>query len=104
MNRVLLGVYYGFPLCCIHQFVNGELTHRLPEWQGRTLPLDGSGFVPCVKCAVEKTEEQLIEEITRNRLSPIPFPDDDSGTWKTVDLATIEQKLKERLDRAELPS
>lgn len=41
--------------------------------------LKGTGFVPCAVCNL-KSEEEILEEISRNRVCPVPFPEgDDAG-------------------------
>ena len=63
------GRYFGYPDCCIDAFTRFE---HLGQPKRK---LHGTGFVPCLVCEESKTIDQLKEEIERNRLCPIPFPD-----------------------------
>lgn len=62
------GRYFGYPDCCINAFAMFDHIGK-PKRK-----LWGTGFVPCYTCDQTKTEDQLKEEIERNRLCPIPFP------------------------------
>lgn len=61
-----LGVYLGFPKCCIDEFLEecGNKGKR---------KLDGTGYVPCRICN-EKSEQELIEAISIKRVCKDPFP------------------------------
>lgn len=68
----ILGEYFGYPKCCISEFVrevntiffdNGRLNRKL----------SGTGFIPCKKCNETKMEADLIQEINRNRHCPTEF-------------------------------
>ncbi len=69
------GKAFGYPECCIDdfvEFISGPiLSFRKPRL------LDGTGFVPCRVCNTTKSEEELVAEINANR-SPDqkPFPED----------------------------
>lgn len=81
------GRYYGFPECCIESFLT------LSHVSGPDRKLDGTGYVPCLKCN-EKSEEELIQIINSNRRSPRPFPEDN---WD-LDEAHIGEILQELID------
>ena len=70
---ILSGVYYGFPRCCIEEFVlyaeSGSYLER------ETRKLSGTGYVPCTKCN-QKSEEELVKIINDNRLHWQKFPKD----------------------------
>lgn len=73
------GVRYGFPKCCVDEFVGRLYTSSLIREKRK---LDGTGFVPCVVCNETKTEEQLVQEIAVNRNHGLPpFPHSRSRRW-----------------------
>ena len=62
----VLGKLFGFPECCIQDFVarlNGPRTHR------RGL----RGYVPCSSCS-QLDDLELIRRINQNRITPTSFP------------------------------
>lgn len=65
------GDYYGYPACCVEHFCNTT---------GTTTPshFDGTGFVPCPTCE-ERSMNELVVEIHRQRKCPTPFMMDVSG-------------------------
>ena len=61
------GVAYGFPVCCVVEFI-----HRMDDEEEERehyphAPLYGTGYVPCPKCR-QKTAEELVSKIDANRL------------------------------------
>ena len=77
-----LGLFYGYPECCIEAFLT--FSHLYSGTEGR--PFIGTGFIPCAKCSKEKTEEQLLAEIAKNRIYREAFPEDgdnfnDEAAW-----------------------
>lgn len=66
------GFYYGFPVCCVNEFVRFMVGHAVLLRTERKL--SGTGYIPCVKCNA-KTEQELIDTINANRSHPRPFPD-----------------------------
>lgn len=90
----MIGLYLGFPECCIKSF----RTRGACDIEG-SFPLEGTGYIPCPKCG-QKSEEELIEAIEKNRMCELPFPEEggmsdiyeraraaliDSGMWKPAD-------------------
>lgn len=67
------GKYFGYPQCCIFEFVG--LLHLLDGPDSGPRKLSGTGFIPCKSCNEKKTEDQLRREIAANRMCPVPFPD-----------------------------
>jgi len=63
-----LGTQFGYPKCCIEQFLQKCGTpfwfESLPWYSTRTLKLDG--FVPCEKCAT-LPRDQLVDDINSRR-------------------------------------
>lgn len=86
LNHVaLFGRYYGFPSCCVKDFVDGKShAYRLRKKRH----LDGTGFIPCYQCQRKKTATQLMEEIQRNRICSLPFPEQhdefDDGQFQEI--------------------
>ena len=72
------GEYYGYPQCCIESFLgpNCALNHAK---RFEDVPFGGTGFIPCQKCATERTEEEILSEIASRRKCPTPFPDDSGA-------------------------
>lgn len=64
----IFGKYFGFPECCIQEFIN-----RTESLGDEPFPLRGTGFVPC-QCCRKKTEDELVKIINANRYCPAPFP------------------------------
>jgi hypothetical protein len=70
-----MGVYFGYPSCCIQWFVENfgepdefiELNKRQESVHG------GNGFIPCPKCA-EKVTKKTISTLIRNRICDKKFP------------------------------
>jgi hypothetical protein len=71
------GLYYGYPTCCINDFVirtHNEQAHEpLQELAGKY-----TGFVPCMKCSKKILSKNLsAEDIIKNRKCKNKFPYDD---------------------------
>ena len=64
-RTVRLGEYLGFPKCCIDEFIYVDTAP--------TRKLNGTGYVPCALCN-EKSEDELVSEISKNRKCEEPFP------------------------------
>lgn len=62
LHWVMQGKMFGYPKCCIESFI--ELRHLK---SGRIRKLNGTGFIPCATCNELKTEEQMIEQINKDR-------------------------------------
>lgn len=63
----LYGYVYGYPACCIKEFY-----HHVKNKSYLSRPvrkLDGTGYIPCKTCNFKYTEDQLIENINKNRSS-----------------------------------
>ena len=68
-----MGVYFGYPQCCINEFMGN---FRTGAWRNRgTRKLDGTGYIPCVECN-KKSVTELKEAIAKHRIHPEPFPKD----------------------------
>ncbi len=70
-----LGIYYGYPICCIDQFTRNTCSQTKAQYPDA--PWFGTGFIPCLDCA-EKIGVDFTrfvnETITPNRIAEIPFP------------------------------
>lgn len=80
------GRYYGFPECCIQSFLT------LSHVGGPDRKLDGTGYIPCLDCN-EKSEEELIAQITANRKSRLPFPKTEKDKIENEHLHSIIKDL-----------
>lgn len=56
------GLLFGYPNCCVDSFL--QLNHLKT---GIVRKLNGTGFIPCDRCNIHKTEEEMIQEINKNR-------------------------------------
>lgn len=89
----ILGVFLGFPECCINDFMG---RNRLKIFKEKR-KLFGTGFVPCEVCN-SKTEDELLRVIDKNRISKFPFPsesvsmEDDCHDIMLSSIFTLEQK------------
>lgn len=70
----IAGVYFGYPDCCIEAFHERMPALRRGE-ELPIMPLDGTGYVPCLLCAATYTDEELIARIEERRVCPTPFPE-----------------------------
>lgn len=61
------GTYFGFPPCCIADFLTRDSAPRIPR------KLSGTGYIPCPSCN-EKPVEALVATIRQNRICSAPFP------------------------------
>jgi hypothetical protein len=93
MDVVELGRYFGYPDCCILNFLGrGMALHmgymKLASISGK-LPLEGTGYVPCPVCR-QRSEDELKAEIGNRRQCPLPFPQD--GLSKEAVMVAIPVK------------
>ena len=65
------GMEFGYPPCCIAEFVQAYVTGAYKIRPKRKF--HGTGFVPCKTCN-KKTQEQLLSEIAARRVHALPFP------------------------------
>jgi len=75
-----IGEYFGYPKCCIDSYLGPDSALNHVE-RFEDVPFGETGFVPCRKCATERSEEEVLAEIASRRKCPTPFPD-DSGAEK----------------------
>lgn len=76
-----MGILCGYPMCCVGAFVCRStlvMTDRLTPDLDYTLaksfaPYDNSGFLPCPACLEQRTPQQMIDIINKNRLLEHPF-------------------------------
>ena len=73
-NLILKGKYYGYPECCIAQFIDdlfgGRNISELREKAGR-----GTGFIPCNDCAVQVLVDKVpLDSLIKNRMCNTEFP------------------------------
>ena len=78
----LSGIYYGYPVCCIDEFIYYAESDLCDEREDRQL--SGTGYVPCKKCN-EKSERELLDAIDNNRIHWQKFPTCSPNTEAFVD-------------------
>lgn len=76
-DYIALGAYLGYPICCIVAFGTAQSSPFSLHFDGHLedIPLYGTGFVPCMRCALSKTAAELTATIQRQRLAPTVFPE-----------------------------
>jgi len=62
------GEFFGFPQCCIDDFLSRE---RAPN---ESRKFCGTGYIPCPKCN-ELSEEEIVTNINKRRKCKEPFPE-----------------------------
>jgi hypothetical protein len=67
LQLITLGRFFGYPECCIKEFVE---TFGLPKLKRK---LNGTGYIPCFNCN-KKSESILIYNIQQKRSEPKGFP------------------------------
>lgn len=78
-HLIVHGWFFGYPPCCIRHFINNlhNTTTTQKQWsrylKGQHKSLFAfSGYVTCPSCR-ERTEQELLAAIDRNRLHPLSF-------------------------------
>lgn len=74
-SQIKYGRDYGYPECCIDEFVMTRMDGMSYLMLKHNRKLSGSGYIPCSKCN-KKTEQELIQEIAKRRnpkYAPFPF-------------------------------
>lgn len=69
----ILGRYFGFPECCIDEFIE-YITGEKNPFERETRKLEGTGYIPCVECN-KKSVGELIDQIEKSRTYHRPFPE-----------------------------
>lgn len=85
----MLGIYYGFPICCMGSFCKNDNLARGETSHIRHPKLFLTGFLPCDDCFENKTDEQLLAEIAEHRKAEYPFPEgkrDSSKEYWQLDM------------------
>lgn len=83
----IMGFYYGFPSCCIHEFTSRGLHEILEDMRsGAVRKLNGTGYRPCVQCNATYTEEELVARINAKRQTKRPFG--NAIRWKDSERAS----------------
>jgi len=66
-----LGVYFGFPTCCIEQFCDNNNGDR----EKRSKAGNGTGLLPCTKHAKQINSGKIkLKDLIQNREHPEEFP------------------------------
>jgi len=74
-----IGEYYGYPKCCIDNFMANILTGKMrkPEYKDNIKAANGTGFIPCNKHSEQILKRDInLEDIIHNRSCELPFPND----------------------------
>ena len=84
MNFIDMGLHYGYPTCCIEdfmvnamvvQFSSGARTTHTEEQNKVSKDTGYTGFVPCQKHAKEILRGEIkLEDLIVNRQCKTPFP------------------------------
>ena len=76
------GLLYGYPLCCVQDFVARATGKRDVHTDPR--PLHGTGFKPCAHCAAEfaSEPEALVAIITAQRHELLPAFPESNADWQ----------------------
>lgn len=70
----ITGYYFGYPSCCIENFVTEDILVRVNELKSRKFrKLKGTGYRPCTQCNEIYTEEELVVRINSKRRLARPF-------------------------------
>lgn len=71
-NLYSLGLYYGYPKCCIESFIRDK---NSMGWLFRgERQLTGTGYIPCAECNARYTPNEMVKRINANRGCPKRFP------------------------------
>lgn len=78
-NKRKLGVYYGYPECCIDFFMKTMFDKQLQKNAKKNIRAsNGTGFIPCTKHAHKILKKEIkLQDILRNRDCEATFPNDD---------------------------
>jgi hypothetical protein len=71
-----LGLYFGYPMCCIKEFINDIRNGRAPSLRTKLAGLNCEGaFHPCTKHTNDILKGYVkIENLIDSRVCPYPFP------------------------------
>ena len=92
------GQFYGYPICCIEEFI--EQKHMVRDQSQLLKDLENagiynSGFVPCeyhLRMLIAGTVS--IQQLIRDRICDIPFPKGYGALEWFRKQGTVEKKLK----------
>lgn len=71
------GEYFGYPQCCIDDFIRRCETEKYSITKEQEFVNSGHGFVPCHNCACKLIEDKkATASLIVNRIHPEPFPYD----------------------------
>jgi len=71
VNFVVKGLYFGYPECCIDEFVRSFIDGFAVKCKRRKF--NGTGFVPCAACN-KKSKKEILAYIKSHRQCKLPFP------------------------------
>lgn len=64
-NYLNLGRKFGYPDCCISEFIYCIASRTIHRRETRKLA--GTGYIPCYECNSKYTEQELVDNINKNR-------------------------------------
>jgi hypothetical protein len=71
---VSIGMYYGYPICCIKNFVRNILCKEKKASRIQKRVSRNCGFIPCSYCSWKILTKQIkIEDLIKNRICENPF-------------------------------
>lgn len=81
-----MGMFFGYPSCCIEATVQRCNGSDFSITREQESVHQGTGFVPCQSCAQDIIAgKTTLEGLIQNRVSSLPFPDDEQArTQKEV--------------------
>lgn len=76
----LTGIYYGYPICCIEDFlINRGLPKKPKELtSNQKHVIDHKGFVPCDKCSILIKDTKDLKSLIKNRICKEEYPNNGS--------------------------
>jgi len=83
--RKIIGIYYGYPQCCIDSFFDPFVPAFMRDPIQREVAA-GTGFFPCVKHANEVAEGKIkLEDLITDRSCDLLFPEQDDEDMTHTD-------------------
>ncbi len=74
---IRMGVFFGYPSCCVAEFVAMAMEGKQPN-AGQKLVSEGTGFIPCLEHTDAIVAGTItIAELISNRICKTEFPNDE---------------------------
>lgn len=99
---IALGFYYGYPHCCIFDFIT-RLNTGDPYTSDQGAVCSGLGFIPCQECSSKIINaETTLKGLIKDRICKTSFPDegpeDQLNYFVEYTTLIIQMKLNETTD------